>query len=144
MNDKQQIEEIECYLYCDRWDTPFTECEENIRCVECIAKKLYNANYRKIPKDSVVLSKEEYEKLQKGVHTINYTAMFDKAQAERIIELEERLCNACHEIRKETAREILFKFESAFAYYDNEDMFSKKAIFECVEELVKQYEVEEN
>lgn len=44
--------------------------------------------------------------------------------------------------RKAAAEKILFKFESAFAYYDNEDMFSKKAIFECLEEIVKSCGVE--
>lgn len=35
-----------------------------------IADKLYNAGYRKLPKDSVVLTKEEYKKLGLVVETI--------------------------------------------------------------------------
>ena len=42
------------------------------------------------------------------------------------------------EIKKKTLKDFLFKIESAFAYYDNEDMFSKKAILECAEEISKQ------
>lgn len=46
------------------------------------------------------------------------------------------------EIKKKTLKAFLFKIESAFAYYDNEDMFSKKAILECAEEIVKSLGVE--
>ena len=40
--------------------------------------------------------------------------------------------------KKEVVKDFLFKFESAFAYYDNEDMFSKKAILECAGEIAKE------
>lgn len=74
-------------------------------------------NYiRSYLQDSVVLSMEEWECLHN-----------DYAKA---------LYNARQNERKETAEKILFKFESVFAYYDNKDMFSKKAIFECIEEIV--------
>ena len=76
----------------------------------------------KLPEDSVVLSREEICEL--------------KCQAEEDF-------NKAYDLgSKETAEKILFKFESAFPYYDNEDMFSKKAIFECLEEIVKSIGVE--
>ena len=80
-------------------------------------------NYiRSYLQDSVVLSREEICEL--------------KCQAEEDF-------NKAYDLgSKETAEKILFKFESAFAYYDNEDMFSKKAIFECLEEIVKSIGVE--
>lgn len=39
------------------------------------ATKLCEQGYRKIPEGAVVLSKEEYESLLKGVHTTSYTAI---------------------------------------------------------------------
>jgi hypothetical protein len=60
----KQIEEIQGLLFCNKWEQPFTDCEENIKCIECIAKQIYNAGYRKIDKDSVVLSKEELNTIQ--------------------------------------------------------------------------------
>lgn len=38
MQDK--FEEVRNLLYCDRWDTPFTDCEKDITCIDCIAKKV--------------------------------------------------------------------------------------------------------
>lgn len=60
----KQIEEICSLLFCDKWELPFTECPEDIRCIDCIARKLYEQGYRKIPKDSIILTSEEYEILK--------------------------------------------------------------------------------
>lgn len=88
-----------------------------------VAKHLHEQGYRKIPEGSVVLSKEEYEELQKGVKTHNYTAMFNAGQEARITELEERLYNIAYKTRKETAKEILewlkqHTFDSHFGIID--------------------------
>lgn len=86
-------------------------------------------NYiRSYLQDSVVLSKEEYKRITKELVTEQRATEIAKEYFEKI--------------RKETAEKILFKFESMFAYYDNKDMFSKKAIFECIEEIVKSIGVE--
>lgn len=37
---KDRYEEVRNLLYCDRWDTPFTDCEKDITCIDCIAKKV--------------------------------------------------------------------------------------------------------
>jgi hypothetical protein len=42
-------------------------CDEVDCCDECLARDLYNAGYRKIPENAVVLTREEYEKLKRGV-----------------------------------------------------------------------------
>lgn len=100
-----------------------------------------------LSKDSVVLSRGEYEKLKhyewrvtSGV-CMTQKEWFDfcneDSNRRTCLRIEER-----EKERKETAEKILFKFESAFAYYDNEDIFSKKAIFECLEEIVKSLGVE--
>ena len=107
-------------------DIDYDEADNLIPNYKGIADELIRVQgYRKLPKDSVVLSKEEFSQL------LNNNIRAD------VEFLESELAKA----RKETAEKILFKFESAFAYYDNEDMFSKKAIFECLEELVKQFGV---
>ena len=59
-----------------------------------------------------------------------------------VLNQEQKELQTILQTRKETTEKILFKFESAFAYYDNEDMFSKKAIFECLEEIIKNCGVE--
>ena len=82
----------------------------------------------KLPEDSVVLSREEYKRITTELVTEQRATEIAKEYFEKI--------------RKETAEKILFKFESVFAYYDNKDMFSKKAIFECLEEIVKSLGVE--
>lgn len=93
-----------------------------IDCEGCAFYLYENLGYRKLPKDSVVLSMEEICELK--------------------YQSEEDFSKAYDLGSKEAAEKILFKFESAFAYYDNEDMFSKKAIFECLEEIVKSLGVE--
>lgn len=94
-----------------------------------IADFIKDINYiRSYLQDSVVLSKEEYKRITKELVTEQRATEIAKEYFEKM--------------RKETAEKILFKFESAFAYYDNEDMFSKKAIFECLEEIVKSLGVE--
>ena len=112
MTDKEkQIEEIARTIHYDYWGAcdadSCSDCwhsDLNICKDKIIAEKLYNKLF---PEGSVVLSKEEYEELQKGVKTHNYTAMFNASQEARILELEKRLCNIAYEARKETAREIL-------------------------------------
>jgi hypothetical protein len=44
-----------------------------------IAEKLYNAGYRKIKDNEIVITKEEYESLKKGVHTVSYQAMITES-----------------------------------------------------------------
>ena len=59
-------------------------CYDGDECVEeRIADALIEKCYRKIPEGAVVLTKEEYDDLQKGVKTHNYTAMFDEQNAYR-------------------------------------------------------------
>lgn len=112
MKDKEkQIEEMAKVIAIDRYN--------NVSSLDTATMLYDDLGYRKLPKDSVVLT--EQERISMCVE------QWDKGYAKG---------------SKETAEKILFKFESAFAYYDNEDMFSKKAIFECLEEIVKSCGVE--
>lgn len=73
---------------CEYWcDTNYVCCSYNDK----QATALYNANYRKIPKGAVVLTKEEYEQL-----AIEYKR-WEKLAIEDMIT----------QVRKETVREIL-------------------------------------
>ena len=115
-----------------------------------IADFIKDINYiRSYLQDSVVLSREEYEMLQEKVVDLRHDKFDLKNEISekdnKIALLEETIDCIKFNVdsaRKETAEKILFKFESAFAYYDNDDMFSKKAIFECLEEIVKSLGVE--
>lgn len=137
-----------------------------------IADFIKDINYiRSYLQDSIVLSREEYEKLRslydceqgsymtsnigdlpltvEGLRkAVDEITRLNKVETE-LQELNIKYYNEAKDLRrelkqarKEAAEKILFKFESAFAYYDNEDMFSKKAIFECLEEIVKSLGVE--
>ena len=44
------------------------------------------------------------------------------------------------DIKRESVKEFALKIESLFAYYDDEDTFSKKVILDRVGELLKEYE----
>lgn len=98
MKDKEKQEQIEemakhgCYdgcasglrKFCEEYDG--SPCKNMIR----IARGLFEKGYRKIPKDSVVLSREEQEKIL-------------TATEKRIKELKKQILQA----RKETAEKIL-------------------------------------
>ena len=92
--------------YCDLYD-----------CYECCAEKLYNVGYRKIDKDSVVLSKEEYENL---VNSFNYVSR-ELITAERIqfkpyFIAEDRICELkVNQARKETAEKIVNRLIEIFS-----------------------------
>lgn len=110
-----------------------------------IARIYYNAGYRKVSADTLILTEnqlkkiieEEYKKAFKGK-----VVLTTEEYQDLVVKSMDNFSSAMVKSRKETAEKILFKFESAFAYYDNEDMFSKKAIFECLEEIVKSIGVE--
>lgn len=65
MTRQEQIEEMKTLLletYIEWLDKPATDKKPNLYDMD--ANKLYNAGYRKIPENAVVLTKEEYEDLK--------------------------------------------------------------------------------
>ena len=48
-----------------------------------VAEILADSWQRKIPENEVVLTREEFDELQKGIKTYNYTAMIDAQSAYR-------------------------------------------------------------
>lgn len=110
-----------------------------------IARIYYNAGYRKVSTDTLILTEnqlkkiieEEYKEALEGK-----VVLTTEEYQDLVVKSMGNFSSAMVKARKETAEKILFKFESVFAYYDNKDMFSKKAIFECIEEIVKSIGVE--
>lgn len=89
------------------------------RCMN-IAKTIYNAGYRKLPEDSVVLSREEYEKLK-------YTWITDSDAYKK----------GCKETAEKFFKMLISKLES------NQFLSGERIIMEVdVENLAKQFDVE--
>ena len=84
-----------------------------------VASVLYGNNYRKLPEDSVVLSKEEYKRITKELVTEQRATEIAKEYFEKI--------------RKETAEKFL-----QLAY----DRCLEKSFIKKVEELAEQFGVE--
>lgn len=107
---------------------------------DIISKALYNANYRKIPEGSVVISKEEYEILT------NISSLKDKVQEALNINPIEELVQVERDARQETAREILQEIlytKSSEEWFENEQLvdFGKK-IVDKIENLANKYGIE--
>ena len=59
-NKEKQIEEMANIIDDCTWVTDENYCE-SISCEECHAKRLYEQGYRKLDKDSILLSKTDYD-----------------------------------------------------------------------------------
>ena len=85
-----------------------------------IARELYDKNYRKLPEDSVVLSRKEYDKLK-------YTWITDSDVYKK----------GCKEMAEKIFKMLISKLES------NQFLSGKRIIMEVdVENLAKQFDVE--
>ena len=95
MNEEQQIEEM-AKIYCKTEFLCNKGCQtEGCRIYE-ICDTLYNAGYRKVPEDSVVLSREEYIDLSRN-YVGEQVAQAHKETAEKILDLLVPDCKACDE-----------------------------------------------
>ena len=116
MNKEQQIEEMaidleEEFVLCGTLSSCGTK-----RCSQCFSKYLYEQGYRKLPEDSVVLSREElseepYNDFCKGCPNVRVrsSGMTDCCADYSCEQFQKyaRLLELYKQIRKETAREIL-------------------------------------
>ena len=116
-SEEKQIEEMAKIIKDNAW--------ENIKELEAVvcATELYNQNYQKIPEDSVVLSREEYEK---GKQDYNY-------QIHRALVAEGRVDKAS----KETAREILLDLKPLLEGFVHTDTGENLYVYKC-----KQFDIE--
>ena len=115
------------------------------RCSRCFSKYLYEQGYRKLPEDSVVLSREEYEKLRETITDLKYDKFDLKNEISekdnKIALLEETIDCIKFNVgfaRKETAKEILNELI---------DSSNKITFFDCrmalgLDKLAKQFGLE--
>lgn len=103
----------ECYS-----NNNFADCKQ----IKSVVDKLYNADYGKIDKDSVILSKEEYEKLTeprvfipKGISNKE----FEKYGIIYIAESSIEIIPTRAVIEKETAEKILQIIKEEYGYIGN-------------------------
>ena len=125
---KKWGEEAQCYS-----DNNFAECEE----IKNVVDKLYNAGYRKIPENAVVLTKEEYEKLL-DVRTDVILKDIDKVFKEEFEDTKrsvERKIKPIYKAietrtRKETAEKFasLVEFHSVSTMQDGIEYFTISAL----------------
>lgn len=122
MTDKQQIEKFATDL-CKACRKSLKTCECKTPCVktQIVSEALYNAGYRKVPENAVLLTREEHKQMFKDLIASN-----------KVIEAE---------TRKETAKEIIATVKSCMQDFEDDDdgYILKKCEFEFfMRELAKQ------
>lgn len=141
MTKQEQIEEMKTLLletYVEWLDKPAEDKKPNLYDMD--ANKLYNAGYRKIPENAVVLTKEEYDKLGLFEESVQEYKS-DNGQLVLVKErktLQKYSTDIADFIRKETAKEI---------FNELIDSSNKITFFDCrmalgLDKLAKQYGVE--
>lgn len=141
MTKQEQIEEMKTLLletYVEWLDKPAEDKKPNLYDMD--ANKLYNAGYRKIRDESVVLTNKEYDKLGLFEETVQEYKS-DNGQLVLVKEqkkLQKYSTDIADFIRKETAKEILNELI---------DSSNKITFFDCrmalgLDKLAKQYGVE--
>lgn len=114
-DEKKMIEEMADTmdkLCCERFALSEGRCyAEMTTCGQCQAKDLYNANYRKVADDEIVVTKRQYEQLKK--HNTDRKRLRNKWQtAEREAEYWKNRCVEIGDVAsRETAREIFQKMK---------------------------------
>ena len=125
MTEQEQIEEMISTLAAS--NNPFVDVHVEI--MPQVAKALYNAGYRKIPEDSVVLSREEWKQIKNSLY-------YSKEELEKKLQRE----------RKETAKEIAEKLKqkarglSLGGDKGPEFYFGNVLLTNDIDELLKEYE----
>lgn len=140
MNDKEMIEEMQRDCNCITMDE------------YCLVERMYNKNYRKIPENAVVLTREERDKiLQATEYRINQLKVRIAVKENDIGKLESEIDDLKYELkqaRKETAREIFDKLialckESRIFFAGDEIKDDEGILYlEDLEDLAKQYGVD--
>lgn len=125
MSDREkQIEEMANIMLCFEG---FNGCPNSgIGCNMCRATALYNAGYRKIPEDSVILTKEEFWKLSNK---------FSKKELDEIVEFHKT------KARKQSVEEFATKLKNQFEHCVG-DTYSAYIIDEKIDEIAEEFEIE--
>lgn len=127
MTKQEQIEEMANYYceYCKKQTgEKFCEHIDDKSCnIFFEAELFYNAGYRKIPEDSVVLSREEYKRLLDNAIRVDM----------------EYLDHELAKTRKETAKEIL---SDLLDLHNSVQDINQKTDFYCsIEQLIAEIEI---
>ena len=118
MTKQEQIEEMISTLAAS--NNPFVDVPMDI--MPQVAKALYNAGYRKIPEDSVVLSREEWKQIKNSLY-------YSKEELEKKLQRE----------RKETAKEIL---RDLLDLHNSVQDINQKTDFYCsIEQFIAEIEI---
>ena len=138
MTKQEQIEEMISAMAAS--NNPFVDVP--IEIMPKVAEALYNAGYRKLPKDSVVLSREEYEMLANKYKNleIKYSNLCDNY----------RLCKDANETlkqnvittRKKTVKEILQEIRGYYPIDKEHCNDSELFILNLCEDIASRYGVE--
>lgn len=170
MTEKEMIEEmardiLEIDVYHDDKCKGCTRYICNDSCdddcfTKLFAKYFYNLHYRKIPEGSVVLSKEEYERLKGCENTIKRFSKISPTEAEienkvlkeeiaiilaqkrNIWKLYKEEVAKNNQERKETAKEIFKAFENRLSLYYPHGQILYDVFQAVFETLAKQFGVE--
>ena len=116
MTKQEQIEEMTNTLAAS--NNPFVDVPVEI--MPQVAKALYNAGYRKIPEDSVVLSREEWKQIKNSLY-------YSKEELEKKLQRE----------RKETAKEFAEKLKIKAIRLSEIENYH---VCNLIDELLKEYE----
>lgn len=134
MTDKQQIEQLEKDL--DKiFSSNFNGDYESG--IKDFAKRLYKANYRQVPKNAVVLTREEYDSLMGNIAKITKAWSRAMKEAERLhnikLDLEHQMTQQGlteyvgadvieAEARKEAAKQIYITGKHYYYKYKSKDV----------------------
>ena len=145
MKDKEMIEEM-AKIIDDCTDIIDEDYCDNITCDKCRARRLYNLGYRKV-KDSVVLSKEEYEKLQnenKQLFYRNSNLILENKNLKEDTEIE--VLKASKETAEKDFSTIIKALEErkerVHSFYGVSESVGVDIAIKTVKELAKQFGVE--
>lgn len=132
MDKQKQIEEVVKYL---------RECSNHAWAKGFDYAEVDNEKLRVFldlfPEDAVVLTREEYEELKKGVQTHNYTAVFNAMEADRWLD-------GYKQGFKEGVQAVQIQLKERLHYdviYES-GITNERDVFECIDEICKELEGE--
>ena len=141
--DKQMIEEMAKLVQGDMCgNIPCEECNYNGKMkilprycgTYLIAEKLYNAGYRKIPENAVVMTREEYNNMQFVTEFIGTKQKIGACDFNRVFLQHER------KIRKETAEKFARRLKEKLHYdtIPESGITDERNVFESIDEICKE------
>ena len=86
MTKQEQIEEM-AQIICGRCEDGVCLIDKSLchgLCEELKAEALYNANYRKVPENAVVITREDYERLKNNYDRGYYFGKMDGLTADKV------------------------------------------------------------